>query len=226
MKRLSLLCMVSLLALGFSASVGHAAFGFSELTIDGVGDLELSGTGQIVTPPSTGISGTWVNARAESDEPFVPVMDNDPDSGARLIGEWTVRDLLTSGSPMATLTANFDIDYEEGGGQFLDAELTKPHMLEVKLEAFTLDGASIAASTYTLSDFLAAIPDPDASGMASGSVMLTQTGGWDLGGFNQIVVKLMAKGGVTTSIIPAPGAILLGSLGAGLVGWLRRRRAL
>ncbi|UCF15629.1 MAG: hypothetical protein JSW59_19705 [Phycisphaerales bacterium] len=44
--------------------------------------------------------------------------------------------------------------------------------------------------------------------------------------FNQCYAKRFAIDNLATNTTPAPGAILLGSLGAGCVGWLRRRRTL
>ena len=45
-------------------------------------------------------------------------------------------------------------------------------------------------------------------------------------GFNTQYARRFAVDNLTTNTIPAPGAILLGSLGAGCVGWLRRRKTL
>ena len=44
--------------------------------------------------------------------------------------------------------------------------------------------------------------------------------------FNQCYARRFAIDNLATNTVPAPGAILLGSLGAGCVGWLRRRRTL
>ncbi|MEN6306268.1 MAG: hypothetical protein ABFD91_00810 [Anaerohalosphaeraceae bacterium] len=61
------------------------------------------------------------------------------------------------------------------------------------------------------------------SGTAGKTLTLTVTGvEWD--GFN--TYGQLAVDRLDVTFVPAPGAILLGAMGTGLVGWLRRRRSL
>jgi len=51
-------------------------------------------------------------------------------------------------------------------------------------------------------------------------------GGWNNNGEHDVYPTHSLYGIIEMQAIPAPGAVILGSIGAGLVAWLRRRRSL
>ena len=213
MKRTVMLCIASL-ALALTSSVSQAAL--SGVEVIGNGDLTLSGWSAGVTtwPVDRSISLTWADLLADD-----PVGGSETADTGGFVMTWNVNSLLPSG-PYTTITANFTVDEDlqtANLGDWASSLITLRLQLdgtsfvdEIVISNLVADGTDLLASTPVS---LSITP----MGVNSGVLRLS---------VDATAKAFTAEQTTPEPTIPAPGAVVLGSLGVGLVGWMRRRRAI
>lgn len=220
-KKLITICAVAGLFLGAAPTQAMVTFDFESATVGGVGPDYVGSANQRVTDYMTGVYGspvTVTGAAAWRNDETAPLDLDWP--GKTGTDKW----LRTYGSQSLTPGA-FQISFDavpimEAGGDFYVFVATQDDDFTVKAYDSTYGdryNPSVSGLVDEQSwDFGAGSGSFAMSFTSPVSLLVFSDGGW----YDIAIDDLKVRP------IPAPGAILLGSIGAGLVGWLRRRMTL
>ena len=229
---------LSLLAVALIASVGQASV--SDVSVLGNGSLTTSGANPTIRIEggSTDIGGAWIDLLADDPIDADPTVDSASMSRSWVLKDWMYSPESWRTTVSANLTINELLDTDNPGDWASDDVV-------LKLQLFGNGGTLIDEDVYSLANSVAdgvelgplatpvllqvTTPDHPVDHANHGTLVLTVEGTASAFTAEQCPPDPGTDPGTPpngTPVIPAPGAILLASLGMGLVSWLRTRKTL
>ena len=202
-KKLVILCI----AVGLSLTLAAPSFAALTLNLDG---SELA-QGDYVSG-SPGIISTFFGNVEFVGEIYDPSVGDSDLNAAGSSGN--TFDVDQYSGTWSSLTFDFDPKYEVRNITFIYGG----NDFSIDIEA--LDSSATVLDSLSASTTLGASAGPATLYAGLGNSIYTLT--WE----DPDGLSFAALDNISLEVIPAPGAILLGSIGVGFVGWLRRRRTL
>ena len=211
MKKFTTTCAVLTMLLAFAGSSSAALIFFDDFDSEngGVGALNYAGFSQwTVTEGTVDLIGNGYHDYQPAPGLFLD-MDGSSGNAGTIVS-----------TPLTLLPGDYVLDFALAGNQrwlddadWVDVEVTGGLLAFIVGAQGGVAWTTLQSEIPGLGAFTVAVP-------TVASISLSGVGGDNVG----LLIDNVSLNSV--DVIPAPGAILLGSIGAGLVGWLRRRRAL